>query len=156
MEFRRVLFRSLRAVDAADMPASAAWVLGIFATAIAIYVLVMAFELLAATAFVIWAAMVAALALFLRPRSILVMRVGRAEPLGFLLCAAVTLLWCRHSAEAPAVLARTGVLPVWIDYVIHGGVISGFGDPLAQGRQSFDLAGSPRPFYHHASYLLPA
>jgi len=146
----------LRAVDAADMPASAAWVLGIFATAIAIYALVMAFELLAATAFAIWAVMVAALAFFLRPRSIVVMRVGRAEPLGFLLCAAVTLLWCRHSAEAPAVLARTGVLPVWIDYVIHGGLISGFGDALAQGRQSFQLAGFPRPFYHYASYLLPA
>jgi hypothetical protein len=146
----------LRAVDAADMPAPAAWVLGMFATAIAIYALVVAFELLAATAFAIWAAIVAVLVFVLRPRSIFVTRVGCAEPLGFLLCAAVTLLWCRHSAEAPAVLARTGVLPVWIDYVVHGGAISSFGDPLAQGRQSFELAGFPRPFYHYASYVLPA
>jgi len=146
----------LRAAHAADMPAPAAWVLGIFATAIVIYALVMTFALLAATAFAIWAAMVAAMAFYLRKRSVVVMRMALAEPLSLLLCAAVTVLWCRHSAEAAAVLARTGVLPVWIDYVVHGGVISGFGDPLAQGRQSFDLAGFPRPFYHHASYLLPA
>jgi hypothetical protein len=149
-------FVLLRAVDAADMPAPAAWVLGVFATAIAIYALVIAFELPAAGAFVIWAGMVAALALLLRRQAAAAVRIGRAEPLSLVLCAAVTLLWCSHSAEAPAVLARTGVLPVWIDYVIHGGVISGFGDPLAQGRQSVDLAGFPRPFYHYASYVLPA
>jgi hypothetical protein len=40
--------------------------------------------------------------------------------------------------------------------MIHGGVISGFGDALAHGRQSIDLADFPRPFYHYASYLLPA
>jgi hypothetical protein len=68
----------------------------------------------------------------------------------------VTLLWCHHSAGAPATLSRAGVLPVWIDYYIHGGVISGFGDALAYGRQSIDLADFPRPFYHYASYLLPA
>jgi len=146
----------LRAADAADMPAAAAWVLGIFATAMAIYALVMVFDLLAATAFAIWATIVAALGFCFRQRSIAATRGAGAEPLAFLLCAAVTLLWCRHSAEAPAVLARTGVLPVWIDYMGHGGVISGFGDALAQGRESFDLAGFPRPFYHYASYVLPA
>jgi hypothetical protein len=83
-------------------------------------------------------------------------RIDEREFLGVVLCGAVTLLWCHYSAGAPATLARLGVLPVWIDYVIDGGVISSFGDPLAQGAQSIELAGFPRPFYHYASYLLPA
>jgi hypothetical protein len=145
----------LRAAGAADMPAAAAWVLGLFATAMAVYALVLAFEVLAATAFAIWGTTVA-IAFFFRPRSTAPMPGARAESPGFLLSAAATLLWCRHSAEAPAVLASTGVLPVWIDYAIHGGVISSLGDALAQGQQSFDLAGFPRRFYHYASYVLPA
>lgn len=84
------------------------------------------------------------------------MQIDKRELLGVVLCGAVTLLWCHHSASAPATLARLGVLPVWVDYMIDGGVISSFGDPLAQGAQSIELAGFPRPLYHYASYLLPA
>jgi len=39
-------FLLLRAAHAADMPAPAAWVLGIFATAIAVYAMVASFQLL--------------------------------------------------------------------------------------------------------------
>jgi hypothetical protein len=149
-------FVLLHAFDAADMPAPAAWVLGVFATALALCVLVIAFQLLAATAFALWAAMVAALAFVFRARLLAATRATSADALGLLLCAAVTLLWCRHSAEAPAILARTGVVPVWVDYLVHAGVISGLGDPLAQGGGSIELAGFPRAFYHYASYVLPA
>ncbi len=133
--------------------AASGWVLGVFASALGLYALVEGLGLAATGAAL--ALTPAAAALAWRNR---LWRAGidSRELPGILLCAAVTLLWCRHSAEAPAVLARTGVLPVWIDYVLHGQVISGFGDPLAHGRQSFDLAGLPRPFYHYASYLLPA
>jgi hypothetical protein len=149
-------FLLLRLADAADMPAPAAWVLGIFATAIALAALVFAFELLAASAFIVWAVLVIGLEIVMRRSASAPRRLERGELVALLLCAAVTLLWCHHSAEAPAILSRLGVLPVWIDYMIHGGVISGFGDALAQGRQSIDLAGFPRPFYHYASYLVPA
>lgn len=142
-----------RAMNGALDSAASAWVLGVFASALALYALVEGLGLAATSAAL--ALTLAAAALAGRAR-LWRARIDSRELPGILLCAAVTLLWCRHSAEAPAVLARTGVLPVWIDYVLHGGVISGFGDPLAQGRQSIDLAGFPRPFYHHASYLLPA
>jgi len=149
-------FLLLRLANAVDMPAPAAWVLGIFATAIVLAALVFAFELLAARAFIVWAVLVVGLGTVMRRSTSAPRRLERGELVALLLCAAVTLLWCHHSAEAPAILSRLGVLPVWIDYMIHGGVISGFGDALAQGRQSIDLAGFPRPFYHYASYLVPA
>ena len=47
---------ALRAVDAAEMPAPAAWVLGVFVTMLAVYALLEAFNLPAFTAFAIWAA----------------------------------------------------------------------------------------------------
>lgn len=146
-------FSLARAMNGALDSAAAAWVLGVFASGLVLYALVEGLGLSATSAALAW--MLAAGAVGWRNR-LWRARIDRRELPGLVLCAAVTLLWCRHSAEAPAVLARTGVLPVWIDYVIHGGVISGFGDPLAQGRQSVDLAGFPRPFYHYASYLLSA
>src|SRR5688572_27625207 len=48
----------LRAAHAADMPAAAAWVLGVFATAIVLSALVAIFQLLAATAFALYGLMV--------------------------------------------------------------------------------------------------
>jgi len=149
-------FLLLRLANAVDMPAPVAWVLGIFATAIVLAALVFAFELLAARAFIVWTVLVIGLGIVMRGSASAPRRLERGELVALLLCAAVTLLWCHHSAEAPAILSRLGVLPVWIDYMIHGGVISGFGDALAVGRQSVDLADFPRPFYHYASYLLPA
>ena len=148
-----VVGRSLaRLIDFAPDSATLAWVLGVFATSAALYALV-ALGLSAS----------AAAALCSLVAAVLVWRhrmwrasFDRRELAGLVLCAAVTLAWCRHSAEAPAALARSGVLPVWIDYVIHGGVISSFGDPLAQGAGSIELAGFPRTFYHYASYLLPS
>jgi hypothetical protein len=142
-----------RMMDGAPDSAAAAWVLGVFASSLALYALVDGLGLGPGGAALVCT--LAAAALGWRHR-LWRARIDRRELPGLVLCAAVTLLWCRHSAEAPAVLARTGVLPVWIDHVLHGGVISGFGDPLAQGRQSFDLAGVPRSFYHYGSYLLPA
>ena len=149
-------FLLLRAVDAADMPAPAAWVLGIFATAIALYALVMAFNLLAASAFLIWAAFVGGLSIFFRERSAGASRLERAELLGLLLCAAATVLWCRDLVQVPQVLARDGVLATWTDQFAHGASISQFGDARAAARQAIELADLPIPLYHYASYMLPA
>jgi hypothetical protein len=146
----------LRALDAPDASPAAAWVLGIFSTSLALYALAQWLELRAITAAVVWAVVIGGCGLAWRRSLWLAMHVDVRELMGLLLCGGVTLLWCHHSAEAPAILARLGVLPVWIDYMIHGGMISAFGDALALGRQSIDLADFPRPFYHYASYLVPA
>lgn len=149
-------FLLLRVVDAADMPAPAAWVLGIFATAVATYALVAVFQILAATAFAIWSACVAGFGLFSPRREAGGRRIDWTEVLGLALCAVVTLMWCREIAEAPAVLAAQRNFPAWTDHFIHGGVISQFGDARAVGRGSIQMADFPRPLYHYASYVLPA
>jgi len=143
----------LRALGAPDASPCTAWVLGVFATSLALLALVRWLDL----PMMIAAAMLglAAAGLAWRWRLWRVPIDGR-ELVGVAVCGAVTLLWCHHAASAPATLARSGVLPIWIDYMIDGGVISSLGDPLAQGARSIELAGFPQPFYHYASYLLPA
>ena len=143
----------LRALGMPNASPCAAWVLGVFAISLTLYVLAQWLEV----GVTIAGAMLAALAGGLAWRQRLWRaRIDERELVGIVLCGAVTLLWCHHSASAPATLARLGVLPLWIDYMIDGGLISSFGDPLARGAQSIELAGFPRPFYHYASYLLPA
>lgn len=149
-------FLLLRAVDAADLPAPAAWVLGIFATAVAVYALVAVFHVLAATAFAIWTALVAGFRFFAPRREAAGKRMSWTELLGLALCAVVTVMWCHDVAEAPAILAAERHFPAWTDHFIHGGVISQFGDPRAVGRGSIQMADFPMPLYHYASYVLPA
>jgi hypothetical protein len=149
-------FLLLRAAHAADMPAPAAWVLGIFATAIAVYAMVASFQLLAASAFAIWAVLVLGLGVFFRERASGARRMRGNELLGLLLCAAATVMWCREIAQVPQFLWRDGLLKTWTDQFIHGNVISQFGDPRAAGRQAIELADLPIPLYHYASYVLPA
>jgi len=144
----------LRAAQADDLPLPAAWVLGAFATAIVVYALVQWFHLLAVTAFAIWTVFVVALGVLFR-RHLPPRRFDVSEFAGLFLCGVATLMWCREVAEIPQILARERLLPAWIDYFIHGSVISHFGDPRA-GRQSIFLADFPAPFYHYASYMLPA
>lgn len=149
-------FLLLRAVGASELPSAAAWVLGVFATCAAVYALV---ELLGITAdwcFTLWALLVLALGTIVARRDPLGPRVDRRDLLGLLLCAAVTLMWCRGIAAAPEVFARERLLPAWIDYFIHGGVISQFGDRRSLAHLSYDLADFPLRFYHYASYQLAA
>lgn len=146
----------LRAAAASDMPAPAAWVLGIFATMIAMYALVMVFHLLAAAAFAIWAVVVLGLGILFRARGAAARRLSGSEVLGLVLCATATVWWCRDLAQVPQILARDGVLATWTDQFIHGAAISQFGDPRAAGRQAIELADLPLPLYHYGSYMLPA
>lgn len=149
-------FLLLRAVDAADMPAPAAWVLGIWVTAIALYALVMAFELLAASAFAVWAVLVVALSIAFREPAPGASRRDSRGLLALVLCAVATVFWCWDLAQVPRVLGREGWLTTWTDQFVHGAVISQFGDPRAAGRQAIGLADAPMPLYHYASYMLPA
>src|SRR5437899_1076445 len=148
-------FLALRALDLADLPAPAAWVAGVFASSLAVYALVAWFKLFAATAFAVWATVVVACAIVLRERGASPRRLDWRELAGLALCALATALLCRGVAEAPAGVERDGVLFAWIDYFVHGGIISQFGDALAV-RESVFLADQPPLLYHYASYMLPA
>lgn len=144
-----------RIAGAENLPLAGAWVLGVFASALAVYALVLWAHLLAATAFAVWCIVVLAWAFAQRRRLGMRGGMGVGEAAGLALCAAATLAWCHDVAEVPQVLARDQLLPAWIDYFIHGGMISHFGDPRA-ARQSIYLADFPAGAYHYASYLLPA
>ena len=145
----------LRAAGAGDMPAPAAWVLGIFATALAVYGLCALLAWNAASAFALWSVAVVLAALRWRsdpsPR-----RLGAAELVGLLACGAATLMWCGHVAGAAQRAARGEPLFAWVDFLIHAGVIAQFGGPLAVGRGAIELVDFPLFPYHYASYTLAA
>jgi hypothetical protein len=148
-------FLALRALRLADLPASAAWVAGVFATALVVYALVAWFKLLAVHAFALWAGALAACAIVFPEHGPLSQRLDRKDMAGLAVCGLVTVMWCREIAQAPAGLVRDGMLYAWIDYFVHGGIISQFGDPLA-ARGSVFLADHAPLLYHYASYMLPA
>src|SRR5438552_9495357 len=148
-------FLVLRALRLADLPAPAAWVAGVFSSALAVYALVAWFKLLALTAFALWASALVACAIAFRSRDPAPARLEREELAGLALCGLVSAMWCRGIAQAPAGLERDGVLFAWVDYSIHAGRISQFGDPLAT-RGSVFLADHAPLLYHYASYMLPA
>jgi hypothetical protein len=151
-------FLALRALRLADLPTGAAWVAGVFVTALVVYALVGWFKLLAIHAFALWAAALAACAVVFRERrspSQPSARLGAQEIAGLALCGLVTVMWCREVAQAPARLVRDNVLYAWVDYFVHGGIISQFGDSLAV-RGSVFLADQPPLLYHYATYMIPA
>src|SRR5207247_7194843 len=120
-------FLALRALGLADMPAPAAWVAGVFSSALAVYALVAWFKLLALTAFALWASALVACAIAFRERDPAPARLDRQELAGLALCVLATALWCRDIAQAPMRLERDGVLFRWVDTLIYGGLISHFG-----------------------------
>lgn len=144
----------LRLARGDDLPAPAAWVMGVIATSLAIYALIVSFRVNAATAFLVWTGLVVAGGwLWAGPPTI--RRLETAELVALALCAAATVFWCAALAGAPRDLARDGELTTWVDQFIHGTVISQFGDPRSGGL-SMELAGVPDAPYHYASYMLPA
>ena len=148
-------FLILRIANAGDMPAPMAWVLGVFASSIAVYALVAWFGILAASAFAIWAALVVTGALAIHdPAQKQGLRVS--EVVALALCALATLYWCWDIAGASQSYMQQEVLTTWTDQFAHAGVISQFGDPRAAGHGAIELAGMPRPPYHYGSYMLPA
>jgi len=145
----------LRAAGVDEMPLPAAWVAGVFASALAVYALVLVVHLRAASAFALWTVLVIVATLYHRRRRPAATP-RAAELLGMALCGAATLAWCGDVAEVPRILERDGLLAAWIDYFVHGSVVSQFGDPRAAGGGAILLAGAPVAFYHYASYMLPA
>lgn len=149
-------FLLLRSAHAADMPAPAAWVVGVFASSVAIYLLVVCFQLLAATAFAIWTAIVMTFAFVQRADASREGGLRASEVAALVLCALATLTWCWDIAGASHSYIKGGIFTTWTDQFAHAGAISTFGDPRAAGHQAIELAGTPRPPYHYASYMLPS
>ncbi|MBV9191880.1 MAG: hypothetical protein JOZ85_15435, partial [Betaproteobacteria bacterium] len=148
-------FLVLRFAKPGDMPAPAAWVLGVFVSSIAVYALVASLEILAATAFAVWAAIVITAAIAVRGRAP-EPRLRASELTALALCALATLFWCWDIAGASQSYLQREILTTWTDQFAHAGVISQFGDPRAAGHQAIELADVPRPPYHYGSYMLPA
>jgi hypothetical protein len=149
-------FLLLRGASADDMPAPAAWVVGVFASSVAIYLLILCFQVLAATAFAIWAALVMTLTIIRRAPPSRQAGASRTELVALLVCAAVTVAWCWEIAGASHSYIQGGIFTTWTDQFAHAGAISTFGDPRAAGRGAIELVGTSRPPYHYASYMLPA
>ena len=146
----------LRVAGASDLPLTAAWPLGVSATGLVLLALVTLFSITAAAAFVLWATTIVALDVASARLREPAPAPDRAGLVGLVLCCIFTAMWCRDLATAPAILAQSGRLPAWIDYFLHAGVISQFGDMRATGRGAIWLADSPGVLYHYASYMLPA
>ena len=143
----------LHASGAPNLSLVAAWPLGVTATGIVLWALTALLDVSAATALALWAALVILLDLATGTRKPVGLGQHRTDLIGLLLCCAFTAAWCKDLARAPIVLAQTGVLPAWVDYFVHGGVIAQFGDPRAIGRGVLSLADFPIAFYHYASYV---
>src|SRR5207237_716636 len=111
---------------------------------------------LAATAFAVWAVVVAGVTFVMRRSAPAARALARGELIALLACAAATAFWCWDLAEAPKILWRDGVLTTWVDQFIHGATLAEFGDPRTAGWQHMELAGVAREPYHYASYMLPA
>lgn len=144
----------LHGAGARGMPAPAAWVAGVCATALATYSLAVLFGVLADLALAAWGALVLLVAWRLRGKTEGALDARGAAAL--LLCAAAALYWCWDLAAVASRLSHDGVMSTWTDQFIHAAHISAFGDPRAAGAGAMELAGAPRPLYHYASYLLPA
>jgi hypothetical protein len=87
-----------------DLPAAAAWVLGVFSTSLAVYALVAGLGLLAATAFGVWAAAVALLTILGRREAA---SMEAKDLVGLALCAILAFLWCRDIAAARETTSST-------------------------------------------------
>jgi len=139
-----------------DFPLAAWWPIGVSATGGALWVLVALLGCGAATAFCLWAMPVLLLDLALRRRVVQHAAPESADQLGFIFCCAFTAAWCKDIAAAPKLLESSGQLPVWVEYFMHAGMISQFGDDRAIGRGVIWLSDVPLFAYHYSSYLLAA
>jgi hypothetical protein len=132
-----------------------AWVLGIAASAYALWLFAALFGVLAVTAFIIWSGLVG-FGVVVLSRNGISHRADMAGVAALAACSLATLYWCWRLAQVPFYLEHDGVMATWVDQFIHAAQISQFGDPRAAGAGAMELAGAPRPLYHYASYLLPA
>lgn len=146
----------LAGLDAMPARAPAAIVIGTIATSLSVLAGVLVTGFRAGPVFLGWTAIVAAT--FIATRHRISWR-GRPDDLSdCVIVASLAVLvafWCRRDAAAFPMLTATGVLPVWVDYYIHGATIAQFGSSLAVGG-SIEVAGQPLPLYHYGPFMIAA
>lgn len=134
----------------------AAFVTGAAATMMAMLAIVELFGVIAQTAFLIWAAVIAGVFL-ISPRARSRQPVSTWIDIGATLGQSLLVgYFCRDIAGFLPTAVTGGALPVWTDYYVHGSVIASFGDPLAIAQGNILLAHVHRPFYHYGSFMLSA
>ncbi|MCX7349489.1 MAG: hypothetical protein NTZ54_08180 [Alphaproteobacteria bacterium] len=76
--------------------------------------------------------------------------------LSTMLTALITFLWNYDNHSRLGVFQQSGRLDFWVDILVHAARIAQLGGTVASGRGNALLVDSPAPFYHMASYALPA
>lgn len=56
--------------------------------------------------------------------------------------------------SSPEIMLRTGILPIWSDYFIHGVTIASLGSTFGSGND-MELAGVNISFYHYSPFIFP-
>lgn len=69
---------------------------------------------------------------------------------------AAVVLWTRGALKALPAAESTGLFSAWMDFFLHAAEITGLRHYSDLAGTSPYLAGTPQPFYHRASYALPA
>ncbi len=72
-----------------------------------------------------------------------------------LVAASAILFFSKVPISSQVILGKTGTLPVWNDYFIHGATIASLGSPLSLGG-NIEFAGNGYQFYHYASFIFSA
>lgn len=98
------------------------------------------------------AAVTISLWFWLKPRE-LESNVG--EEVALTLFSVVLLLLLASPIASPVILQQTGILPIWVDYYIHGATIYNFSSSFLLG-QDMTIAGASRMFYHYGPFMLSA
>ena len=110
-----------------------------------------------ATSFVIWSFLVVIASGFLcRGQQALARRLPILDLVLLIVPAATVCFFCRDIVAAVPALEKTGVLPLWVDYFIHGAEVAQFGAPGPWVKGDILLAGAPLPLYHYGIFMLPA
>ena len=147
----------LAGLSASPARAPAAVVMGTTVTSLVVLAGVLVTGFQAGPIFLGWGVIVAALLIATHHR---ISWRGRSRD--FMDCAVVAVLavlvafWCRHAAAAIPEMKANGVLPLWIDYYIHGATIAQFSSSLAVDRGAIDLVAQSLPLYHYAGFMIAA
>jgi hypothetical protein len=130
--------------------------IGAVATSLALVAGVFLTGLTAAAVFVVWGVAVLGVAFTQRGRLTERVDLPLVDVAAQAAIAAIIAAGCSVAATAEPVLKATGVLPVWIDYYIHGATIANFGLPDAAGHGDILMVGAPLTFYHYGPYQIAA
>lgn len=134
---------------------SMSFVVGVTATSLPMMFVTLLFPVPASQAFVISVACLLAIGLAVR-NSAPAPSTKLVELTALALMVAIVGFAVKIPVQSTAGLFSNGKLEIWSDYFLHGMTLNAFGDALSVGHGNPVLAGTARPLYHYAPYMLPA